>query len=149
MHLTSIIKIPVILWWFLLNLPSSLLHSGAFVVLKTDFQNGGDPPIWKIDAKALLQKYVTFKQDVKTLYRNTSTVSIHCSWDKTYLYQGHRLCDWMLLDTAPLWPLYSCLRLTVAKTVSPQASVFVLRYLSTGTTSLLDLMWIAWNCGCM
>jgi len=32
------------------------------------------------------------------------------------------------------------LRLTVPKSVSPQASVFVLRYLSTGTTWLLDLM---------
>jgi len=49
--------------------------SGAFVVLKTDFQNGGDPPIWKIDGKALLQKYVPFEQDGKTLYKNTSTYS--------------------------------------------------------------------------
>jgi pre-rRNA-processing protein TSR3 len=46
------------------------------VVLKTDFQNGGDPPIWKIDGKALLQKYVPFEQDGKTLYKNTSTVSM-------------------------------------------------------------------------
>ncbi|XP_066992001.2 uncharacterized protein [Anabrus simplex] len=49
--------------------------SGAFVVLKTDFQNGGDPPIWKIDGKALLQKYMPFEQDGKTLYKNTSTYS--------------------------------------------------------------------------
>jgi pre-rRNA-processing protein TSR3 len=51
-------------------------QSGAFVVLKTDFQNGGDPPIWKIDGKALLQKYIPFEQDGKTLYKNTSTVSM-------------------------------------------------------------------------
>ncbi|PSN57695.1 hypothetical protein C0J52_00318 [Blattella germanica] len=50
-------------------------QSGAFVVLKTDFQNGGDPPIWKIDGKALLQKYIPFEQDGKTLYKNTSTYS--------------------------------------------------------------------------
>ncbi|XP_063243308.1 glutamic acid-rich protein-like isoform X2 [Bacillus rossius redtenbacheri] len=50
--------------------------SGAFVVLKTDMVNPeGDPPIWKIDGKALLQKYVPFQQDGKTLYKNTSTYS--------------------------------------------------------------------------
>ncbi|XP_049862801.1 nucleolin-like [Schistocerca gregaria] len=49
--------------------------SGAFVVLKADFQNQKDPPIWKIDGKALLQKYVPFEQDGKIMYRNTSTYS--------------------------------------------------------------------------
>lgn len=34
-----------------------------------------NPPIWKIDGKVLLQKYVAFKQDEKILYRNTQTVS--------------------------------------------------------------------------
>jgi len=63
---------------------SSLLQSGAFVVLKTDFQNGGDPPIWKIDGKALLQKYVPFEQDGKTLYKNTSTVSTAYGTKLTY-----------------------------------------------------------------
>jgi hypothetical protein len=65
MDLTGVIK-----------LYACLFQSGAFVVLKTDFQNGGDPPIWKIDGKALLQKYVPFEQDGKTLYKNTSTVSM-------------------------------------------------------------------------
>lgn len=45
-------------------------------MLKSDFNNGGDPPIWKIDGKALLQKYIPFEQEGKTLYRNTSVVSI-------------------------------------------------------------------------
>lgn len=35
----------------------------------------GNPPVWKIDGKALLQKYVPFKQDGKVLYKNTSVVS--------------------------------------------------------------------------
>jgi len=50
--------------------------SGAFVVLKTDAENCDvDPPLWKIDGKALLQKYVPFEQDGKTLYKNTSVYS--------------------------------------------------------------------------
>lgn len=36
----------------------------------------GDPHVWKIDGKALLQKYIPFEQDGKTLYKNTSVVSI-------------------------------------------------------------------------
>lgn len=36
----------------------------------------GNPPVWKIDGKALLQKYVPFKQEGKILYKNTSVVSI-------------------------------------------------------------------------
>lgn len=35
----------------------------------------GNPPVWKIDGKALLQKYIPFTQDGKTLYKNTSVVS--------------------------------------------------------------------------
>lgn len=50
--------------------------SGAFLVLKSDFINSAnDPPIWKIDGKALLQKYIPFVQDGKTLYKNTSVYS--------------------------------------------------------------------------
>lgn len=50
--------------------------SGAFVVMKSDFINStSDPPIWKIDGKALLQKYIPFVQDGKTLYKNTSVYS--------------------------------------------------------------------------
>lgn len=55
-------------------------QSGAFVVLKSDFNNGGDPPIWKIDGKALLQKYIPFQQDDKTYYKNTSVVSLLFIW---------------------------------------------------------------------
>uniref|UniRef100_A0A1B6MNH1 Uncharacterized protein n=1 Tax=Graphocephala atropunctata TaxID=36148 RepID=A0A1B6MNH1_9HEMI len=50
--------------------------SGAFVVLKSDATNlEADPPLWKIDGKALLQKYIPFQQDGKTLYKNTSVYS--------------------------------------------------------------------------
>jgi len=49
--------------------------NGSFVVLKSDLQVDGNPPLWKIDGKALLQKYVPFEQDGKTLYKNTSTYS--------------------------------------------------------------------------
>uniref|UniRef100_A0A1B6EAM2 Uncharacterized protein n=1 Tax=Clastoptera arizonana TaxID=38151 RepID=A0A1B6EAM2_9HEMI len=50
--------------------------SGSFVVSKTDLKNTEDePPIWKIDGKALLQKYVPFTENGKTLYRNTSVYS--------------------------------------------------------------------------
>ena len=45
------------------------------MVLKTDFQTKENPPIWKIDGKALLQKYIPFEKDGKTLYKNTSTYS--------------------------------------------------------------------------
>jgi len=40
----------------------------------------GNPPVWKIDGKALLQKYIPFKQDGKVLYKNTSVVSILLSY---------------------------------------------------------------------
>lgn len=52
-----------------------LFQSGSFVVLKSDFHNSEEPPIWKIDGKALLQKYAPFQRDGKTLYKNTSVVS--------------------------------------------------------------------------
>lgn len=52
------------------------LQSGAFIVLKTEAdKETDDPPLWKIDGKALLQKYIPFEQDGKTLYKNTSVVS--------------------------------------------------------------------------
>ncbi|XP_075224883.1 uncharacterized protein LOC142326342 isoform X2 [Lycorma delicatula] len=54
---------------------SNLFQSGSFVVLKTDFASDGDPPLWKIDGKALLQKYIPFEQDGKTYYKNTSVYS--------------------------------------------------------------------------
>lgn len=55
--------------------PAKKFTSGAFVVLKTDMLGKGNPPVWKIDGKALLQKYVPFKQDGKVLYKNTSVYS--------------------------------------------------------------------------
>lgn len=57
--------------------PPKEFTNGAFVVLKTDFDNEGEPIIWKIDGKALLQKYVPFKDEEsqKTLYKNTSVYS--------------------------------------------------------------------------
>ncbi|KAE9524882.1 hypothetical protein AGLY_014932 [Aphis glycines] len=55
--------------------PAKKFTSGAFVVLKTDMIGKGNPPVWKIDGKALLQKYIPFKQDGKVLYKNTSVYS--------------------------------------------------------------------------
>ncbi|XP_022180724.1 nucleolin-like [Myzus persicae] len=55
--------------------PAKKFTSGAFVVLKTDMLGKGNPPVWKIDGKALLQKYIPFKQDGKVLYKNTSVYS--------------------------------------------------------------------------
>lgn len=55
--------------------PAKKFTSGAFVVLKTDMIGKGNPPVWKIDGKALLQKYIPFKQDNKILYKNTSVYS--------------------------------------------------------------------------
>ncbi|XP_026281397.1 uncharacterized protein LOC113208562 isoform X1 [Frankliniella occidentalis] len=49
--------------------------SGAFVVPKPDFHASRTPAIWRIDGKALLQKYTHFEQDGQTLYKNTSTYS--------------------------------------------------------------------------
>ncbi|XP_032662983.1 nucleolin-like [Odontomachus brunneus] len=50
--------------------------SGAFVVAKTDVDGVNDPPtLWRIDGKALLQKFLPFKEDGKTLYKSTSTYS--------------------------------------------------------------------------
>jgi len=49
----------------------------------------GNPPVWKIDGKALLQKYIPFKQDGKVLYKNTSVVSILSLINIIYLFQVH------------------------------------------------------------
>lgn len=54
----------------------------------------GNPPVWKIDGKALLQKYVPFKQDDKILYKNTSVVS-------TFIrLQLHNICAMIRLRLA-------------------------------------------------
>ncbi|XP_043285388.1 nucleolin-like [Venturia canescens] len=49
--------------------------SGAFVVAKADVGGSTDPTLWRIDGKALLQKYLPFKEEGKTLYKSTSTYS--------------------------------------------------------------------------
>ncbi|KAF4524441.1 hypothetical protein B566_EDAN013459 [Ephemera danica] len=49
--------------------------SGKFVVLKKDLTSGDMPPIWKIDGKVLLQKFMPFEKEGKTLYKSTSTYS--------------------------------------------------------------------------
>lgn len=50
-------------------------QSGAFVIAKCDMNNGDtEPTLWRIDGKALLQKYLPVKEDGKTLYKSTSTV---------------------------------------------------------------------------
>lgn len=51
------------------------LQSGAFVVAKADIGGSTDPTLWRIDGKALLQKFLPYKDDGKTLYKSTSTVS--------------------------------------------------------------------------
>ncbi|XP_050311810.1 uncharacterized protein LOC126747308 isoform X4 [Anthonomus grandis grandis] len=54
--------------------------TGSFVIAKKDAQ-GGDPAkhpvIWRIDGKALLQKYEAFDEDEKVRHKNTS---IYTGW---------------------------------------------------------------------
>ncbi|CAH0390659.1 unnamed protein product [Bemisia tabaci] len=52
-------------------------NDATFLVSKSDLADKDtDPPLWRIDGKALLQKYIPFKDDEgKTLYRNTYTYS--------------------------------------------------------------------------
>ncbi|XP_063978516.1 ABC transporter F family member 4-like [Diachasmimorpha longicaudata] len=57
------------------GIPPKDYTSGAFVVAKADVGGDIDPTLWRIDGKALLQKYLPFKQEGKTLYKSTSTYS--------------------------------------------------------------------------
>ncbi|KAJ8686878.1 hypothetical protein QAD02_022672 [Eretmocerus hayati] len=57
------------------GVPPKDFTSGAFVVAKADITGDKDPTLWRIDGKALLQKYLPFKEDGKTLYKSTSTYS--------------------------------------------------------------------------
>lgn len=54
--------------------------TGSFVILKKDAQVGDPskhPCIWRIDGKALLQKYEAFDEDGKVRHKNTS---IYTGW---------------------------------------------------------------------
>lgn len=54
--------------------------TGSFVILKKDAQVGDPakhPCIWRIDGKALLQKYEAFAEDGKVRHKNTS---IYTGW---------------------------------------------------------------------
>ncbi|XP_057328739.1 nucleolin-like [Microplitis mediator] len=57
------------------GIPPKDYTSGAFVVAKADVGGSNDPTLWRIDGKALLQKYLPFKEEGKTLYKSTSTYS--------------------------------------------------------------------------
>ncbi|XP_044583085.1 glutamic acid-rich protein-like [Cotesia glomerata] len=57
------------------GVPPKDYTSGAFVVAKADVGGDSDPTLWRIDGKALLQKFLPFKEEGKTLYKSTSTYS--------------------------------------------------------------------------
>ncbi|GLV42631.1 uncharacterized protein CBL_03370 [Carabus blaptoides fortunei] len=63
-----------------MNIINKDFMPGGFVVLKKDVQIGDTsrpPCLWRIDGKALLQKYETFDEQGKTLHRSTS---IYTGW---------------------------------------------------------------------
>lgn len=68
-----------------------ILQSGSFVLAKADLvsnkskssskdksdvESSSYPTLWRIDGKALLQKFLPFEEDGKVLYKSTTTVSI-------------------------------------------------------------------------
>ncbi|KRT82199.1 hypothetical protein AMK59_4900, partial [Oryctes borbonicus] len=77
--------------------------AGSFVISKKDAQEGSpsNPPcIWKIDGKALLQKFEPFKEEGKVRHRNTSIYTGWSSLDKdnyvsinvdVYLHSGQKM----------------------------------------------------------
>ncbi|KAK9686152.1 hypothetical protein QE152_g37394 [Popillia japonica] len=88
--------------------------TGSFVVNKKDAQQGSstNPPcIWKIDGKALLQKFEPFEEDGKVRHRNTSVYTGWSSLDRdnyvsihvqVYLHLGQKMIvevDWNQLKT--------------------------------------------------
>lgn len=65
------------------------LQTGSFLILKKDAQSGDPlkhPCIWKIDGKALLQKFEPFEEDGKIKHRNTSIVRIGLNWKTDHNY---------------------------------------------------------------
>lgn len=66
------------------------MQSGSFVLAKADLasktktsnkgksevESSPHPTLWRIDGKALLQKYLPFEKDGKVLYKSTTTVSV-------------------------------------------------------------------------
>lgn len=70
-------------------LSSFFLQSGSFVLAKADLASNKNktsskgksdvesspyPTLWRIDGKALLQKFLPFEEDGKVLYKSTTTV---------------------------------------------------------------------------
>lgn len=63
------------------TLYSESFETGSFVILKKDAQVGDPnkrPHIWRVDGKALLQKYEAFEQDGCIRHKNTSIVCNLC-----------------------------------------------------------------------
>lgn len=76
----------MLLWLRFLSL---FLQSGSFVLAKADLVSNKNktsskgksdvesspyPTLWRIDGKALLQKFLPFEEDGKVLYKSTTTV---------------------------------------------------------------------------
>ncbi|XP_018318751.1 uncharacterized protein LOC108732418 [Agrilus planipennis] len=62
------------------KLVSTNFVNGGFLILKKDAQSGDPskrPCLWRIDGKALLQKYEPFEEDGKIKHKNTS---IYTGW---------------------------------------------------------------------
>lgn len=75
------------------------LQSGSFVLAKADLVSNKNktsskgksdvesspyPTLWRIDGKALLQKFLPFEEDGKVLYKSTTTVSTLFFRNKNY-----------------------------------------------------------------
>lgn len=51
---------------------SALMKQGSFVVSKEDWNKLTDPPIWKVDSAALLQKFIPIECNGITLHKSTA-----------------------------------------------------------------------------
>ncbi|XP_031357426.1 acidic leucine-rich nuclear phosphoprotein 32 family member B-like isoform X2 [Photinus pyralis] len=68
---------------------SSDFVNGGFLILKKDAQKGDPskkPCLWRIDGKALLQKYEPFDEEGQVRHRNTSIYTGWSSLDKEMYY---------------------------------------------------------------